>query len=234
MYFRPLPVLTLLALPILAALIWLGVWQANRANWKADLIASFERAAQSEPVPLEVAVCSAEPAEGRVVGAHGASGPTLRMFGHNAASAAGWRLIQAAPGCGVGSVAVLVETGFEPLIIGDLPVSTEPAAPPTRFMVEAFPDRSFMAAPNSPERNEWHWFDAPGMAKALGVSGVDTRYVLAPFDGLPDFLIRTPPSRHIGYSVTWFGMAAAFLLIYAAFHARAGRLRFRKPGADRP
>jgi surfeit locus 1 family protein len=58
---------------------------------------------------------------------------------------------------------------------------------------------------------------------------LNNRFYLRAFNGqLPDKLTRTPPVTHYGYAVTWFGMAIAFLVIYAAFHARAGRLRFGK------
>ena len=97
-----------------------------------------------------------------------------------------------------------------------------------RFLFEAWPAKPMMAAENSPQRNEWHWFDGPAMSAFLGAGPIDQRYILARLDGLPDFLTRTPPSGHIGYAVTWFGMAIAFAVIYALFHARAGRLRLRK------
>jgi surfeit locus 1 family protein len=85
-----------------------------------------------------------------------------------------------------------------------------------------------MAAANAPDRNEWHWFDAAAMTVFLGTGPVDQRFILARLEGKPDYLTRTPPETHIGYAVTWFGMAIGFVVIYALFHARAGRLRFRK------
>ena len=57
MYFRPLPVLTLIAVPALAALVWLGVWQAQRAGWKAQEIADFQKQADSLPRPY-TAICA--------------------------------------------------------------------------------------------------------------------------------------------------------------------------------
>ncbi len=229
MLFRPYPILTLLAAPVLGVLIWLGMWQADRAGWKAKLIADFEAAATAEPQPADSVVCGDASAEGRIVLRPQTDGPVLRVFGQSAAGATGWRLFQAADICG--GDAILVQTGFEALTIGDLPPPRE-AAPTGRYMVDDLPERGFMAAPNLPERNEWHVFDAPAMAAALGVAAIDQRYILTPFDGLPDYLVRTPPARHVGYSATWFGMAAALVLLYAAFHARAGRLRFRKPDSD--
>jgi surfeit locus 1 family protein len=125
---------------------------------------------------------------------------------------------------------VLVESGFDALAIGGPGgVSPKPAGPeikPERFIVTPWPEKPFMAAANAPERNEWSWFEAAAMATALGQPGLDTRFIIVPLEGMPDYVIRTPPETHIGYAVTWFGMAIAFAVIYGLMHARAGRLRF--------
>lgn len=232
MYFRPLPILTIIAIPALAALVALGVWQGARAGEKADQIAAFARHMQEPPLSLEQA-CADKLAGSQIVVPPKADGPTVRVFGHQAATAAaGWKQYQAANICGR---PVLVETGFDALELGGPGGVTpgRPQAPPTRFIVTPWPDAPFMAGPNSPERNEWSWFDAPAMAKALGQPTLDTRFLLAPLDGMPDYLVRTPPETHVGYAVTWFGMAIAFAVIYGLMHARAGRLRFgRTPARD--
>jgi surfeit locus 1 family protein len=232
MHFRPYPVLTIIAVPALAVLVGLGVWRSQRAGWKSDEIAKFEAAAKASPESPEQALCAGKPAEGTVVAPPKASGKSLRMFGHNAAGDAGWRLFQAAQlSCG----AVFAETGFEPLDIGGpggAPLVRQKAAP-DRFLVEAWPAKPLMAAENAPDRNEWHWFDAPLMGAAAGAAPLNAAFILTPLSGMPDFLTRTPPETHIGYAVTWFGMAAAFAVIYALFHARAGRLRFRKKRENR-
>lgn len=224
MYFRPFPILTIIAVPALAALIALGVWQTQRAGWKADLIQQFAEAAKAEPQSPETALCTGTPKEGAVVAPPAASGPMLRMFGHDAEGTAGWREFQAVQlSCG----AVLVETGFEVLAIGGAPPPGARAAP-DRFLVQHWPEKSFMAPENAPADNEWHWFDAPQMATRLDAAPLNAAFILTPLSGTPDFLVRTPPESHIGYAVTWFGMAIAFAVIYGVFHARAGRLRFRK------
>ncbi len=228
MYFRPFPILTLLAIPITAALIALGVWQAQRAGWKADVIAAFQQAALEPPLSLDAA-CSSGLAEGRVIAPPSPDGPGLRMFGYNATGAAGWRVFQAADICGE---RVLVESGFEALEIGGpgavLPPEMRPDVIIDRFIVEPWPEKSLMTAANAPDRNEWHWFDGPAMAQAVAAPELDSRFIVTPYAGTPAFLSRTPPETHIGYAVTWFGMAAAFAVIYAVFHARAGRLRLGK------
>lgn len=231
MYFRPFPVLTLFAVPILAALIALGVWQAQRAEWKAALLQSFAETAEAPPLTSE-AVCTAGLAEGQVIAPPVGQGPGLRMFGHDASGSAGWRVFQAADMCGR---PVLVESSFERLMIGgpggQLPAGAIPERKIDRFVVEPWPERSAMAAANSVERNEWHWFDPAAIVDAVGSSDLNTGLIVVPYAGVPAFLSRTPPETHIGYAVTWFGMAVALMVIYAVFHARAGRLRFGRTKA---
>lgn len=230
MYFRPLPVLTLFAVPILVALVALGVWQAQRAGWKAELIRDFEQAAQAAPLTLDAA-CAAGLADGQVIVPPSASGTALRLFGNDAGGSPGWRLFQVAILCGK---PVLMEAGFEKLVIGgpggQLPEGASARPVIDRYIVEPWPEKSAMAPDNAPGRNEWHWFDAAAMGQAIAAPELDARFIVTPYAGMPSFLSRTPAETHIGYAVTWFGMAAAFLVIYAVFHARAGRLRFGRAG----
>lgn len=231
MYFRPLPVLTIIAIPALLALVTLGVWQSQRAGWKAEQIAAFAVHMQAPPLTQKTA-CAEGLNDSQIIARPAAEGAALRVFGHQADGAAGWKRYQAAEICGA---PVLVETGFDALEIGGpgaaMPSSAETIAA-DRFIVTPWPEQPLMAAPNAPDRNEWSWFDAPTIIKALGLPRLDTRYVLAPLEGMPDYLVRTPPETHIGYAVTWFGMAIAFAVIYGLMHMRAGRLRFGKtPGA---
>lgn len=233
MYFRPFPVLTIIAIPALATLIWLGVWQVERVGEKSSEIAAFERHMSAPPLTLEQA-CAEGLAANQIILPPSASGAELRMFGHSTSGDPGWRHFQAADICGK---PVLVETGFDALAIGGPGgVSPKPPAPeiaPDRFIVTPWPDQPFMAGPNTPERNEWSWFDAPAIARAIDRPELDPDFLVIPLKGMPDYVVRTPPETHIGYAVTWFGMAIAFALIYALMHARAGRLRFGKPRTDK-
>ncbi len=238
MYFRPYPVLTLLAVPLLGLLIWLGTWQTSRAGWKQGLIDDFLEQTAAQPLTVSEALCGVEaPDEGVTISAASvdelapaaAGRPLLRMFGPSAAGQAGWALLAPyqPPQCAGEGPAVLVEAGFEPLLAGPLPPVEAGAA--ERYIVTAWPGKSGFAAENAPETNDWHWFDAGAMAASLGVPALEQRYYLKSFHGeLPDRFSRTPPATHYGYAATWYGMAVAFILIYGAFHARAGRLRFRK------
>lgn len=226
MTFRPYPILTVLSVAVFAALIALGVWQLQRAQWKAGLIAEFEKAEASAPASLEEALCGSTSPLHRLVVSSKAAGPAVRVFGQDKNGDAGWRHFQAAPGCAAGDPPVLVETGWEPQNVtgqgGLSPV--QPVA--NKHILLELPPKPMIASPNSPATNEWIWFDPEPMAKAIGQPAIDRRFILTALDGLPAYLTTTPPDRHIGYAITWFGLAAALLLVYAAFHMRAGRLRF--------
>src|SRR5277367_2353471 len=53
MYFRPLPRFTVFCIPLLAALIALGVWQLQRLHWKLDLIAEMNGHLDAAPMSLD-------------------------------------------------------------------------------------------------------------------------------------------------------------------------------------
>ena len=246
MYFRPFPVLTLVAIPAVTALLWLGAWQAGRAEWKAGLIENYERASASIPESAETALCRLveatpkqddlyRPIDGvsieKLLGGWPPRGEVIRMFGQDAAGNAGWRRLGLVtpPACIAGQGRMVIEGQFEPFIPGQPERVPVVGSVPARYMLAVWPAKPMFAADNSPETNDWHWFDTPGMAAAFGSSRINDRYYLAVMpETLPAHLSRTPPATHIGYSATWYGMAIAFVVIYAVFHARAGRLRFRR------
>ena len=39
-------------------------------------------------------------------------------------------------------------------------------------------------------------------------------------------LDNLPPARHLGYALTWFGLALGMIGVYIALHIARGRLRF--------
>ncbi|MBI1359523.1 MAG: hypothetical protein GC155_04470 [Alphaproteobacteria bacterium] len=243
MSFRPLPVLTLLTIPMLAALIWLGVWQIQRAQWKAGLIADYEKMSASTPEPLDEVLCSAKSSADGMIGRPVAGADVrsdmlskalpgfIRMFGQNAAGDSGWLLLAAAPAPQCLGEPVLIEAGFETLNHVQTIYAEQPHAP-ARYLVEPWPHRNMFAPANAPDVNDWHWFDGPAIAAHLGAPALNDEIYLSVVAGLPDELTSVPPSRHIGYAVTWFGMAIALLVIYGIFHVRAGRLAFGKRDSE--
>ena len=92
------------------------------------------------------------------------------------------------------------------------------------------------AKPNAAE-HAWFAVDLPAMAQAAGAPPSTDYYLAPPYVGPSGALApnpyvdpRTadplPPERHLGYALTWWGLAGALIAVYAAFHIRAGRLAF--------
>lgn len=233
MQFRPYPILTICSLAALALLIWLGVWQFNRADWKADEIDAYTARAEQDVREMEVVFCEQRPSSYGWPVQPGApvSEDRLRVYGFSTDGEAGWRIFAPIepPSCLASQGHILTEVAFEPFTEG-----------PTRAIERVKVDRLEVKRPtfasdNAPEKDQWYWFDVPAMRAALfpgDDTQLNTEWVLTADDGLPEHLKRVPPERHIGYSVTWFGLAISLLVLYVAFHIRAGRLTFGSRQAD--
>ena len=226
MMFRPYPVLTLVSLPALALLLYLGGWQLDRRAWKADLLAEYAAIADAPAIDWQAAICSSEP-PGRAVTLSATQGHAgeIRLYGRSQDGAPGWRIFQAVqgPDC-IRASTVLVETGFITLI--------DAVESPVTAWRLAVPQRPGLATPApSIEAREFYAFQAEAIAEALDLAPQEI-YAgawIGRDDGeAPPALTQTPPERHLGYAVTWFAMAVAFIGVYLAYHAQTGRLRFRR------
>lgn len=231
------PVLTLTALLALAVLLGLGVWQVQRLQWKRDLIARVEAVRTSPARPLPDLLT--EQSNGvdvdyarAVTDCPGLDrAPFLRLYGLQG-GAAGHRYISACPVEGGPYTAVLVDRGFLP----DAEEARMPApggeTPPHRPVVGVLrvPDKpSFVAPADRPAENLWHRRDVATMGRALGVTGPVAPVFLflespapAGFGPQPAPVPTEISNRHLGYAITWFGLAAALVGVYGAL-LRRGR-----------
>ena len=231
--FRPLPILTLLMLPALALLIWLGSWQLDRRAWKIELLTDYAATAQAAPISLSEGLCEGRAEIGRRVlpPAMDDAAGVVRVSGRNAEGAPGWRLFSPVTACASDQI-ILVETGFEGLQTAtraddgaDVDVATFDQL---RFETP-LGQGPFTPAAN-PAANEFYAFDAPGFAEILDIDAaqLNDQVWLALSDGAPPaYLTQTPPERHLAYAITWFGMTLALLAVYFAYHIQVGRLTRR-------
>ena len=226
--FRPHPWLTVFAIPALGLLLWLGNWQVARMEWKAARIAAFENRASVSGFAAAWCSLGDAPVSPRIQAPMPLTGETLRYY--TLRDEAGWARVGlvSVPACdGQGEPSwLLVESAFETL-------RGETRITPDAWRLEPLPSAGVFSAPNDPETNQWYQFDTAAMARALRVNPDRVLDVWAVADdGLPAVLAQTPPSRHFGYALTWFGLALALVGVYLALHIGQGRLKLG--GSNRP
>ncbi len=228
MQFSPMPLLSLLAAAGLGVLLWLGVWQLGRADWKAEEIAAFEALQEAGPVSLEQALCGAIPEAGQPLQPVAADpqAPALSVYGRNADGAPGWRLFRPvdAPNCAE-HPRLLAETGFRPLDGAAQPSGTAGVRLAKPLAAGPF------TPPADMEAAEVYAYDATQAERALALEpgALSRDWWIELDDGaLPERLSETPPERHVGYAATWFGLALTLIAVYAGFHVSTGRLSFTR------
>jgi len=218
--FRPLPLLTVFTVLALALLIALGNWQMRRMAWKEDMIAQFD--ARGQAASLSEALCTMGAA---------AFSPSIRMPAPLLGEELRLYALREVPGhvrigalrvpaCnGEGERYLLIESGFEAVRGGQV-------TRPRSWRLEPLPEPGFFTPGNDPDTNEWYGFDRIEMAIALNVPADSVLDVWARADdGRPASLEQTPPAKHLGYALTWYGLALALVAVYLALHLASGRLR---------
>ncbi|HYF23935.1 MAG TPA: SURF1 family protein [Caulobacteraceae bacterium] len=221
-------VLTLAALIALAILIGLGTWQLRRHAWKQDLLARIEALKTAPPRPLEPRL--AEGAQGRDLNFARVRAvcpgldraPYVELFSLRAGQA-GTRLISACAVQGGPYETVLVDRGFVPETVSARPPVDPTAADPVTVVgVLRLPDEKSFVTPE-PDLNRFYARDAVAMASALGARRPAPWFLLVETSTNPEWraldpapLPATISNRHLEYALTWFGLAAALLGVYAA------------------
>jgi surfeit locus 1 family protein len=220
----------LLVLVCLAILIGLGVWQLQRLKWKEGVLAHVA-ALQSAPAhPL-----------GDVLKAGGdidfsrvsfdcpdvMSRPRVRVYSLDGGGQIVYRQMTACP-LSNNTTSVLVDIGYEDCASQQ---QGAPFAGPLVGVLRKSDPKSFVTPPSQPAAKLWFWRDLPAMAKALGVDAPLPLYVSLERGPQPASgcrLARTAiplniPNRHLEYALTWFGLAASLIGVYAAMLLRKRR-----------
>jgi surfeit locus 1 family protein len=224
--FRFRPGLALATLAGLALLVGLGTWQLHRLAWKEDLIARAEAQMARPPVPLPEASGLAG-MDFRKVAVRGS-------YLHDKAVAFGLTAADGRPGAHLvtpfrledGRV-ILVDRGWLPEDLlpprvprGLEPGGTVPLAGVVRYRAD--PVRNLLTPADRPGERRWFSWDIPALSAFSGAPLLPLVLVLARSEG-PAGLPRTEPVRvdfrneHLGYALTWYGLAAALLAVYLVF-----------------
>ncbi len=215
---RPLLTATLFALPVFGLLLFLGTWQVQRLAWKTDLLA---RIAASEAQPAVPLSAGPEPLlKVRVSG----------RFDHAREARLGLEVRGAVLGAQV--VTPLLRDGADPILVnrGWAPLDGAPIARPEGpVTVEGWVhpgDRpGWFSATDDAAGRRFYTFDPPAIGAALGLPRV------APFGlvalgqgggGFPDPArsLPRPTNNHLGYAITWYGLAVSLAAVLGTFALR--------------
>jgi surfeit locus 1 family protein len=222
--FRPLPVMTLLTLIAFAVLIALGRWQWEKYETKS--------AAAEEPV-AQMTIEAYEPLPDALQFVFGLRVDTREQ---------GWRVF--AP-VRFGESVVFVDADF---IAGvsppnaeevRLPASLRLGAPIVGASIRPEGAGPMTLAPR-PLQRLWFAVDLDAMGRNAGLENVADYYLAAAYVGADGRATENPfavapgadalpPARHMGYALTWYGLALVLIVIFFAYHISVKRLTFAPP-----
>lgn len=220
-------ILTVVTAAILAVLISLGMWQVQRLAWKQDLIARIDAAQAALPIPLDQALARPDPEFTRVVvtcrGLDRARFVSLRT------------LVDGEPGARLVSLCsdqepILVDRGFVAEAISARPAQDGGTMPVVvrGILRRGEPSNAFTPTPGE---GLVYVRDLGLLADALGAqTSRRDLMIVAETSSNPEWAALRPvalpeglSNNHLGYAITWFGLAAALIGVYLALLSR--RLR---------
>jgi surfeit locus 1 family protein len=218
-----------LLLPALLAfivLIGLGTWQVERKAWKEALIATLTERLAAQPEALDAASD-----EYRRVTFTAQFDHAAEALVYGAASA--FRPDVSGPGYWVFTPARLTDGGLVMVNRGFVPEDRKDAKSRADGQVSGpveiigalrWPDTRHWFTPNDDAaHNLWFSRDPHAIAAAKGLGAVAPFFVEmeapVPPGGLPSpgKIVVNLPDNHLQYAITWYGLAAALVGVFAAF-----------------
>ena len=237
MKLKPLFWLTVVTLPALVTLLWLGTWQLQRLEWKNNLISSFEARSAAPAIELPAASDVTAEMEFRRLALTGEFDHANEVFltGRTYEGNAGFHVVT--PFTLTDGRIVLVNRGWvsesyrEPekrtfsLVEGEITITAILRMPG---------QKGYFVPENDPEGGFWFTLIPAQINKHLGlnVMAQDSFYadalrtsdvVTLPIAAKTELNLR---NSHLSYAFTWYGIALALIGVYLAFHHQAGRLTF--------
>jgi len=197
-------------------LVSLGTWQVRRLEWKNAILAEIEARIHAAPVAMPETIDAARDKYLPVTVSGTFVGPDLRVLVSIQHKGAGYRVIT---GFDTGTQKILVDRGFVKV---DAPLENLDGQSATITGHLHWPEEKDGYTPD-PDRAKNIWFvrDVPLMAAELGMS--ETLLVAANMDPQNASVDPMPidtsgiPNDHLNYAITWFSLAAVWLLMSLIF-----------------
>ena len=202
----------ILSIAILVVFLGLGKWQLDRLYWKEGVLAEIESRIAASPVDLPE---QPDPERDKylplkIAGTMGSE--TLRVLVSSRDAGAGYRLISSLT---TANGAVLIDRGF--IRVDD----AVPETPAELFTVVGnlhWPDDRNSATPeNEVDTNTWFARDIDQMAEVLNTRPIliIARQTTPAEPGILPMPVTSAgiPNDHLEYAVTWFLMAATWVVM---------------------
>ena len=236
MTFRPYPGFTIACAVLFAILCWLGFWQLERLQWKLALIAQVNGNMAAAPVSLdEILAMNRQAAQYRHVTLRGRFDHAKEAYVFTTdAGAAVYHVLT--PFTADDGRVLMVDRGEVPKDKLN-PASHAPGNVSGETQVTGVwraPDApgSFTPPPDAAQRI-WYARDLAGIAAADDLKLAAPVVVEA--DATPNpggwpkggKTVVTFRNQHLGYAITWFGVAIVLLGVWLAYHISRGRIAFK-------
>jgi surfeit locus 1 family protein len=219
MSLRRVLIPVLVMLPVLAVLLGLGTWQVQRLGAKNALLAEIAAGEAAPARPLG----ATPPAAWTKIAVTG-------RFDHGREVLLGLEV--RGPILGARLVTPLIRDGAPPVLVdrGWVPAdgSGAIARPEGPVTLEAYArpgeTAGMFSATDDPAGRRFYTFDPPLIAASLGLPAAEPfgLVALGTGPGLPDpaRTLPRPTNSHLGYAVTWYGLALSLLGVFAAWMRR--------------
>ncbi len=230
--FRPSLWPTLISVPVLVLLLGLGTWQVQRMHWKTALVERLESRMAAPATELPAALDDLDAAEYRRARVAGRFLHDREMYllGYSPRGSAGFYVVT--PLMRADAPPVLVNRGWVPPERKD-PAGRLAAQSPGRVTVEGIIRKAqvpgWFTPDNEPDNNLWFTIDPAAMGRAAGLDRVAPVYLQAlaaeapkgaPL-GLPNAVHLR--NQHLQYTIIWYALALALVVIYVLYHRQRGR-----------
>lgn len=210
---------SLITVFLLCVLVGLGTWQLERKVWKENLITEIEARRSANVVDIaqidNAKDWNYQPvfAVGTFQGETSFLMPMISLKGEG-----GYALLTPFKLQNGGHI--LVNRGWIPYQDLDKKYAPPAGAVTIKGLMRTPTKPNWLTPANQPERGVWYSYDLPAMAKAAGIP------VLLPMvidvDATPNEggypmggqTRLTLSNNHMGYAVTWFGLAIVLLVVY--------------------
>lgn len=211
--------LTLATAVSFAVLVGLGVWQLQRLEWKRGLLARVEAVKSAPARSLDQALADRDGAAFTRVAVDCPGLPSARFVELQT-------LVEGRPGvrlistCATPSGVLLVDRGFVAAEVSARPPVQASTTPLRVTGVLRERDRPGLFTPK-PANGRFFVRDIPAMSAALNAERPLPYMLVTETSSNPDWEALTPSplpgeiaNNHLGYAITWFGLAAALAGVY--------------------